>query len=89
MKNLHLIVQLCEQAISKKEKLFPKLTKIDLARRTNEIQDPKLIFNSFPLTKQAFDKQVDNFKALPMEKFYSILEYGEDDIDNWLVNYSV
>jgi hypothetical protein len=24
-----------------------------------------------------------------LEKFYSILEYGQDDVDNWLVDYSV
>jgi hypothetical protein len=89
VKNLHLIVQSCEQAISKKEKLFTKLTEIDLAGRTNEVQDPKLIVNSLPLTKQAFDKQVDIFKGLSLEKFYNILEYGEDDVDNWLVDYSV
>ena len=81
VKNLHLIVQSCEQAISKKEKLFTNLTIIDLARRTNEFQDPNLIINSLPLTKQAFDNQVDIFKALSLEKFYNILEYGEYDID--------
>ena len=63
VKNLHLIVQSCEQAISKKEKLFTKLTKIDLAERINDFQDPNLIVNSFPLTKQAFDEQVDIFKG--------------------------
>jgi hypothetical protein len=56
VKNLHLIVQSCEQAISKKEKLFTKLTKIDLAEMTNDFQDPNLIVNSLPLTKKAFDK---------------------------------
>jgi hypothetical protein len=89
VKNLHLIVQSCEQAISKKEELFRKMTEIDLARSTNEVQDPNLIINSLPLTKQAFDKQVDIFKGLSLEKFYIILEYGEDDVDNWLVDYSV
>jgi hypothetical protein len=89
VKNLHLIVQSCEQAISKKEKLFTKLTEIDLVGRTNDFQDPKLIVNSLPLTKQAFDKQVDIFMALSLEKFYNNLEYGEDDVDNWLVYYSV
>ena len=39
VKNLHLIVQSCEQAISKKEELFRKLTEIDLAGSTNEVQD--------------------------------------------------
>jgi hypothetical protein len=41
------------------------------------------------LTKQAFDEQVDIFKGLSLENFYDILEYGEDDVDNWLVDYSV
>jgi hypothetical protein len=36
VKNLYLIVQSCEQEISKKEKLFKKLTKIDLVGKTNE-----------------------------------------------------
>jgi hypothetical protein len=82
VKNLHLIVQSCEQAISKKEELFRMLTEIDLAGSTNEVQDPNLIVKSLPLTKQAFDKQVDIFKGLSLEKFYNILEYGEDDMDN-------
>ena len=89
VKNLHLIVQSCEQAISKKEELFRKLTEIDLARSTNEVQDPNLIVNALPLTKQAFDEQVDIFKGLYLEKFYDILEYDEDNVDNWLVDYSV
>jgi hypothetical protein len=58
------------------------MPEIDLAETTNEVQDPNLIVNSLPLTKQAFDKQVDIFKGLSLEKFYSILEYGEDDMDN-------
>jgi hypothetical protein len=41
------------------------------------------------LTKQQFDKQVGIFKGLSVEKFYGILEYDEDDIDNWLVDYSL
>jgi hypothetical protein len=89
VKNLHLIVQSCEQAISKKEKLFTKLARINLAGRTNDFQDPNLIVNSLPLTKQAFVEQVDIFKELSLKKFYNILEYGQDDVDNWLVDYSV
>jgi hypothetical protein len=89
VKNLHLIIQSCEQAISKKEKLFTKLARIILAGRTNDFQDPNLIINSLPLTKQDFDKHADIFKELFLEKFYSILEYGQDDVDNWLVDYSV
>jgi hypothetical protein len=40
-------------------------------------------------TKQAFDKQVDNLKALSLEIFYSIIEYHEQEVHNWLVRYSV
>jgi hypothetical protein len=35
------------------------------------------------LTKQAFDEQLDILKGLSLEKFYGILEYGEDDVENW------
>ena len=88
VKNLHLIFESCEQAISEKEELFRNLTEIDLAESTNEVQDPNLILNSLSLTKQAFDEQVDILKGLSLEKFYDILEYGQDDIENWLVDYS-
>jgi hypothetical protein len=65
------------------------LTKIDLARSTNEVQYPNLIVNSFPLTNKSFDKQVDIFKVLSLENIYNILEYVEDVVDHWLVDYSV
>jgi uncharacterized protein YeeX (DUF496 family) len=64
------------------------LTEIDLVESTNEVQDPNLILNSLSLTKQAFDEQVDILKGLSLENFYEILEYGQDDVDNWLVDYS-
>jgi hypothetical protein len=41
------IVQACSHAISRRDKLFKKLIEIDLAGSTNEVQDLKLIFNSF------------------------------------------
>jgi hypothetical protein len=41
------------------------------------------------LTKQQFDKQVEIFKGLSTAKFYSILEYNENEIGNWLVDYSM
>jgi hypothetical protein len=89
IKNLNNIVQACSQAISRREELFKRLTEVDLAGSTNEVQDPKLILNSLFLTKQQFEEQVEIFKGLSVEKFYGILEYDEDDIDNWLVDYSV
>jgi hypothetical protein len=56
LKNLHLIVHSCEQAISKKDIIFTKLSNIDLAGKTYDFQDPHLITNSLPLTRQDFDK---------------------------------
>jgi hypothetical protein len=41
------------------------------------------------LTKQAFDDQVEIYKRLSFENFYGILEYGEDGVKNWLVDYSI
>jgi hypothetical protein len=62
---------------------------VGLFRNTNEVQYPKLILNSLFLTKQQFDEQVEIFKGLLVENVYGILEYNEDDINNWLVDYSV
>jgi hypothetical protein len=86
--NLHLIVESCEQAISDKEELFRNLFEIDLAGSTNEVQDPNLILNSLSLTKKEFNEEFDILKGLSLEKFYDILEYGQDYVDNWLVDYS-
>jgi hypothetical protein len=47
VKNLNIIIQACNQAITRREELFKKLTEIDLARSSNEVQDPQLILNSF------------------------------------------
>jgi hypothetical protein len=86
IKNLSNIVQACSEAILKREELFKSLTEIiDLARNTNEVQDPKLILSLMFLT----NKQVDIFKGLLAGKFYIILEYNEEEIDNWLVDYSI
>jgi hypothetical protein len=89
IKNLNNIIQACNQAITRREELFKRLMEVDLARSTNEVQDPKLILNSLFLTKQQFDEKVDIFKGFSIEKFYGIIEYDEDAIDNWLVDYSV
>jgi hypothetical protein len=41
------------------------------------------------LTKKEFDEQVEIFNGLSFEKFYGILEYDEDDVENWLIDYSI
>jgi hypothetical protein len=87
VKNLNGIVQACSHDITRREEIFKKITEIDLVGSTNEVEDPKLILNSLFLSKQAFDEQVEIFKGLSFEKFYAILEYGEDDVEKWLVDY--
>jgi hypothetical protein len=72
IENLNNIVQVCIQAISRREEIFKRIMEVDLDGSTNEVQDPKSIFKGFSV-----------------EKFYGILEYVEDDIDNWLVDYSM
>jgi hypothetical protein len=83
------IVQACSKAILKREGLSKRIMKIDLARGTNKVQDPKLILNSMFLTKKQFDEQVEIFKGLSAEIFYSILQYNEEEIENWPIDYSV
>jgi hypothetical protein len=77
VKNLCLIVQSHEQTIAKKDKLFTKLSNIDLAGKTNDFQDPLLIANSLPLSRQEFDKQVVMLNTLSLEKFYNILQFDQ------------
>jgi hypothetical protein len=89
IKNLNNIVQACSEAILKREELFKRITEIDLEGRKNDVQDPNLILNSMFLTKQQFDEQVKIFKGLSTEIFYGIVEYNEEEIGNWLVDYSV
>jgi hypothetical protein len=84
-----LIVQSCEQAIEKKDKLFTKLSNIDLAGKTNDFQDPLLIANSLPLTKQEFEKQVSMLNTSALEKFYNILQFEQAHVHDWLVKYVV
>jgi hypothetical protein len=87
--NMHLIVQLCEQAISKKDKLFTRISNIDLAGKTKNFQDLDLITKSLSLTRKEFDKQVSMFKALSLEKVYNILQFDEAHVHDWLVKYAV
>jgi hypothetical protein len=87
--NLCFIVESSEQVISKKDKLFTKLSNIDLAGKTNDFQDPLLIANSLPLTREEFDKQVAMLKTFSLEKFYNILQFDQSHVHDWLVKYAV
>jgi SOS response regulatory protein OraA/RecX len=41
------------------------------------------------MTKQQFYEHVEILKGLSVEKFNGIIEYGEEEIDNWLIDYSM
>jgi hypothetical protein len=78
----------CDDVVVKKEALYHKLTEIDLEGTTGEVQDPNLILNSIFMTRQQFEEHVEILKGLSAEKFNSIIEYNENEIENWLVNYA-
>jgi hypothetical protein len=55
---------------------------------TIEVSDPKLIANSMLLTRQQFEEHVETLKRLSTEKFDSMVEYTNDDIDSWFMEYT-
>jgi hypothetical protein len=69
--------------------LFKRLTEIDLAGSIDEVQYPKLILNSMFMTKKQFDEQVETLKGICAKNVYGIIEYKKEEIDNWLVDYSM
>ena len=50
--NLKDIMDNCNEIVNKKEKLFRKLTEIDLEGNTEEVQDSRLIMNSIFMMRQ-------------------------------------
>ena len=61
---------------------------LDLACTAIEGQDPRLISNSMLQTRQQFEEIVENLNKLSTQNFSSVIEYTENDIDNWLVEYA-
>jgi hypothetical protein len=41
------------------------------------------------MTKQQFIKHMEILKGLSAKNFNSVIEYGEEEIDNWLIDYSI
>jgi uncharacterized protein YeeX (DUF496 family) len=39
------------------------------------------------MTRQQFDEHVEILKGLSTEKFNGIIEHGQEEIDNWLIDY--
>jgi len=75
--NLKDIMESCNGIVNKKENLFRKHTKIDLAPgSTRDVQDPRLSVNSIFMTRQKLKEHMDILKSLSAEKFNRIIEYN-------------
>jgi hypothetical protein len=72
----------------KKTKAYSKLIGLDIAGTTIEVSNPNLIANSMLMTRQQFEEHVETLKRLSIEKFDSMVEYTNDDIDSWFVEYT-
>jgi hypothetical protein len=71
----------------KKTKSYSKIMGLDLARITGEVQDPKPISNSIPLTRKQFEEHVEILKGISAEKFNSMTEDTKQEIESWLLEY--
>jgi hypothetical protein len=76
------IIDYCKKIVNKKEMLFTKLTEIDLAGTTRELKYSRLIINYIFMMKQQFEEHMDILKINSAEKFNSIIEYDESEIEN-------
>jgi len=88
IKILKEIMEECDVVVTKKEGLYKRLTEMDLVGTTGEVKDPKLILNSIFMKREQFQQEVEILKGLSVEKFNSIIEYNENEIEDWLVNYA-
>ena len=75
--NLKDIMESCNGIVNKKENLFRKHTKIDLAPgSTRDVQDPRLSMNFIFMRRQKLKEHMDILKSLSTEKFNRIIEYN-------------
>jgi hypothetical protein len=77
----------CDTLSVKKGELYFKLIELDLAGTTGEVQDPKLILNSMLMTREQFEEHLEILKGVSTEKFNSMTEYTEHEVESWLVSY--
>jgi hypothetical protein len=61
---------------------------LDIVGTTIELTDPKYISNSMLMTRQNFEEQIEGLKKTSAEKFDNMIEFTNDDIDSWLVEYT-
>jgi hypothetical protein len=60
---------------------------LDLDGTTREVDNPKIISNSIFMTKEQFEKKLESLKSASTERFNSLTEYSEFEVESWLVNY--
>jgi hypothetical protein len=77
----------CDTLSVKKGESYLKLVELDLAGTTREVEDPKFILNSIFMTKEQFEEKMELLKSASGERFNSLTEYSELEIESWLVNY--
>jgi len=63
----------CDVLVTKKEVLYHRLTKTNLAGSIEEVQNPKFIINSIFMTKLQFEEHVEILKGVLAQKFNSII----------------
>jgi hypothetical protein len=73
--------------VTKKEGLYKIIIEISLARTTIEVHDPNLIINSIFTTRDKFQQEVEILNGCSTKIFNSIIEYNENEVENWLVSY--
>ena len=61
---------------------------MDIVGTTIELTDPKYISNSMLMTRQNFEEKIEELKKTSTEKFDNMIEFTNDDIDSWLVEYT-
>ena len=71
----------------KKSEDYSKLMELDLVGTFGEVQYPKLISNNIILTRKQFEEHVEILKGISAEKFNSMTQYTEQEIESWLVEY--
>jgi hypothetical protein len=87
IKILREILDDCDAMVTEKEALYCILTEIDLVGNKGEVHDLKLIINSIFITRIQFKEHVEILKGVSTETFNNIIEYDENEIENWLVSY--
>ena len=73
--------------MSRGEKRYLKLIGLDIVGTIREVDDPNIILNSIFMSKEYFEEKIKSLKFASTERFISLTEYSEFEVESWLVNY--